>query len=311
MVNVRILEALGSLSRRAPPARTKNRLGRLAASLLGDPPAVKASIGGLRLWLRPADRTASEAFWSGHYEDDVVALLTMLLDPGMTIVDAGANVGLIGLRLADRLRCLGAGRALLIEPVPANMRMLKASVRLNQLDDFCDVFEVGLADAARTVTLLAEGDGQRSGNAVPWAADDRSHRHRLAETTVSLRPLDDLLHDEGDPSIGLMKLDVEGGEIALLRGAMCTITRSRPLIFGEFHAELIARHGASFVDVMDLLAPLGYRAFAFASARHLVEVPSEPGRGDVLLATSEHLPRIIEDRLWRIDLATPLTVGIR
>ena len=79
-------------------------MGRLAAYLLGDPPAVQGSIGGLRVWLRPADRTASAAFWSGRFEEDFVALLTAVLEPGMTVVDAGANVGMVGLRLAAHLR---------------------------------------------------------------------------------------------------------------------------------------------------------------------------------------------------------------
>src|SRR5580704_11021291 len=135
--SARVLSKLGSWSRRLPPSRQKNRLGRVTAYLLGDPPAAQASVGGIRLWLRPADRTASGAFWSGKYEEESTELLTGLLEPGMTVVDAGANVGMIGLRLADRLRTLGAGRVLLVEPIPANMWLLKASLRSNHLEDYC------------------------------------------------------------------------------------------------------------------------------------------------------------------------------
>jgi FkbM family methyltransferase len=261
---------------------------------------VQGSIGELRLWLRPADRTTGEAFWSGRFEEDFVALLTALLDPGTTVVDVGANVGMIGLRLAARLRAFGAGRVLCVEPNPANAFLLRASVDLNDLDAFCAVFEVGLADKAGVAMLFAEGRGQRSGNGGLVAPKSR---RRLAKTAISLRTLDALLDDAGEPEIALIKVDVEGGELAVLRGGTRTIARCRPLILGEFHGELMARRGETFVDVMDLLVPFGYRAFAFAGRRHLVEVPPEPGRGGVLLATSEHLPRLIENRHWRVDLA--------
>ena len=158
---------------------------------------------------------------------------------------------------------------------------------LNDLDAFCSVFQVGLADKAGVAMLFAEGRGQRSGNGGLVAPIGRT-KHTI--TSISLRTLDALLHDEGEPDIALIKLDVEGGELAVLRGATHTIARGRPLIFGEFHAELMAQRGETFVDAMELLAPFDYRAFAFAGRRHLVEVPPEPGRGDVLLATPERLP---------------------
>jgi len=261
------------------------------AYLLGDPPAVQGAVGGLRVWLRPADRTASEAFWSGCYEDNITDVLAAFLSPGATVVDAGANVGLIGLRLADRLRTLRAGRVLLVEPVPANVRLLEASIATNQLEAFCTVFDVGLADVSGVATLLVEGRKTRSGNAGPLAPN--RYRGHLTETVVSLRTLDDLLREAREPRIDLIKLDVEGGELALLRGAIRSIEKDRPLIFGEFHPDLMPRLGATFIDVMALLAPLGYRAFAIAGRRHLVEVSADPRRGDVVLATSQTLRRLL------------------
>jgi FkbM family methyltransferase len=294
-------------------------LGRLIAYLLGDPPAAQGSIGELCLWLRPADRTASEAFWSGRYEDGLTNFLLALLEPGMTVVDAGANVGMIGLRLADQIRRLGSGHVFLVEPVPANACLLTASVQSNQLEDFCTVCEVGLADSAGSATLLVESRGARSGNAGVWALAKRrrgltptaidaglwslaGRRRSLTPTAITLRTLDDLVRDAGEPTIDLLKLDVEGAELSLLHGARRSIERSRPLIFGEFHPDLMSLHRSTFVDVMDFLAPIGYRAFAISSRRHLVEVPAEPGRSEVLLATSDRLERMTANRArdWHI-----------
>ena len=295
------LRALGSLSRCLPPSRTKNRLGRLIAYLLGDPAAVLGAIGDVRLWLRPADRTASEAFWSGQYEDTVTSLLVALLSPGMTIVDAGANVGMLGLRLGARLRTLGSGRVMLFEPVPANVQLLKASIRANALEPFCDVYAIGLSDSVGTATLLVEAKGRRSGNAGLFEPEHQ--RRHVTPTLIPLRTLDEVLGDIGDPPVHLMKLDVEGGELALLRGAGLTIARTRPLIFGEFHPGLLPRRGGTIVDIVELLAPYGYHAFAIRGLRTLVEVTPEPGRGDLLFAVPEKLAHALHrcGRGWTID----------
>ncbi len=305
-MRARLIGALGSLSRRLPPSRQRTRLGRAVAYLLGDPPAVTAEVGSLHLSLRPADRTAGEAFWSGHYEDRFVDLLAALLDPGMTVVDAGANVGLIGLRLADRLRTLGGGRVLLVEPVPANAARLHESIRANELEAFCTVFEVALGDGEGRATLFVEGRAGRSGNAGRFAPRGRARAGGLTETEVALRSLDDLLHDAGGPTVGLIKLDVEGGELAFVRGALRCLERDTPPLFGEFHARLMPLHGGSFADVMALVTPLGFRAYRVISASQLVvEVGPEPGPGGRLLATPTRVDSMIA-RLgdgWRLHRA--------
>jgi FkbM family methyltransferase len=271
LTNVRLLEWLGSRSRRLPESRTKNRLGRLAAYALGNPHAARASIANVPMLMRPADRTASSAFWSGHYEDRVVALLAGMLEPGMTVLDVGANIGLIGLRLADRLRVLGGGRVVFVEPMPGNVDLLRRSIALNEYGVFCEVLPMAASESPGTTTLFAEGHG-RSGNAIPFA------RRLSTPTVVVSGRLDD--HVRG--SVGLMKIDVEGAELAALRGAVNLIRESRPTIFGEFHVAYTAAHGHTFLDVMDFLAPFGYRAYRQVDGR-LIEAPPQPKMGDVLL----------------------------
>ena len=266
--------------------------------MLGNPLAARATVGGVRFWLRPADRTASAAFWSGTYEDWWVSMLADLLAPGMTVVDAGANVGLIGLRLAARLRALGAGKVVFVEPIPANVLLLRASIALNQLRDHCTVLDVGLGDAACAVTFFAEGGARRSGNAGLCAPAERTGR--LTKVRVQLRPLDDLLSELGEPRISLLKVDVEGSELAALRGAVHAIDAGRPLIFGEFYTDQMAREGSDFIDVMRLLAPLGYRSFVAIGPRHLVEFAPRPVDGKAVLGTPQALATYAPS--WQIDL---------
>lgn len=283
MVRERVLRVAGEVSRRLPPGRTKNRVGRAVAYGLGNPSAVSADLNGVRLWLRPANRTASGAFWSGEYEDHVVDLLVALLLPSMTFVDIGANVGLIGVRVAVRAR---PKRSFLIEPVPANVALLERSVEENGLRDSCRVLPYGLDDHSRDGELYVDAHGAGSGNAGPGPAYGRTR------TGVSFRRLDELV----EAPVDVIKIDVEGAEPAALRGATTILSRSRPCIFGEF-ADDQSGTGTALVDAMAVVEPLDYAVFAFVGSRHMVRVPVKPGRGDVLLVPPEFVPPLG----WRFD----------
>jgi FkbM family methyltransferase len=284
----RALAALGRLARRLPPSRVKARAGRALAYALGDPAAVWGEVGGLALPLRPGGRTTGEPFWNGTYEEDLVALLGALLRPGATVADLGANVGLIGLRLADRLRRLGGGgQVVCCEPVPANLDLLRAGVARNGLEALVQVVPAALSDRAGTLLLVVEARAGRSGNATTRPG---------AGTVVEVPTvrLDDLWAERGLPPPDLVKVDVEGAEVACLGGATRVLSEGRPVIFGEFNAALMPEHGTSFPDAMALLTPLGYTVYAQASATRLVEVPVRPGRGDVLLVPAERREAVAE-----------------
>ncbi len=304
-LRTRVLEHAGRLSRRITPSRTKSRAGRALAYLLGDPARVSCDVDGVELVLRPADRTAGAAFWNGEYDDQLVALLGALLEDSTVFADVGANVGLIGLRIASRLRKLwpaespGAGRrgqVQLFEPVPANVALIEASLARNpELDEFAVVLPLGLSDSATRLALHVEGRGNRSGNA---ALKERPGSGR-GRTTVwaEFGRLDDVLESQQLPAPTLMKLDVEGAELACLRGAVSTIRRHRPIIFGEFNTDLMPIYGSSFLDAWALLEPNGYRIFRFDGPTLLRQTIPRAKLGDVLLVPVDRLPAVREQLL--------------
>ena len=293
-LSARILDRLGNVSRRLPNLLWKNRIGRALAYSLGDPPAVQARFGGLTIWLRPASRGCSGAFWSGAYEEDFTDFLIALLERGWVVADVGANLGLVGLFLADRLRTLGSGKVLLFEPVPANNALLRRSLAENALQGYAQLFEVGLADHRTTAVITVQGRPGRSGNAL-LRAPSTGHQYRHGtDVLIELDCLDDVLARHGQLDIDLVKVDVEGAEVAFLRGALATVDRCRPIIFGEFHPGLMPLHETAFPDAMELLAPFEYRVLAFKAGLHLVEVDVKPGRYDVVLVPDRRLAHFVE-----------------
>jgi hypothetical protein len=80
--------------------------------------------------------------------------------------------------------------------------------------------------------------------------------HLSAQGTIPLRRLDDLL--ELEYGLSFVKIDAEGYEAAVLRGATESIKRCRPIMYIEVNAGALARQGYSESELLDLISSLGY-----------------------------------------------------
>lgn len=161
--------------------------------------------------------------------------------PGQTFVDVGANIGTTTISALRN----GFTQALAFEAAPANVRLLRANVALNGLDDRIDVFPLALSHAPGEVLL--EVGGRSSGK--PRVVAARRKRDVLA---VPAATLDDLGRSGSfDPArVGLVWMDVEGHEASVLAGATDLRARGVPLVF-ELNPKLLEPAGA-----LDAIAPL-------------------------------------------------------
>ena len=283
-----VLARISASARHLPASRSKVRAGRLLAAgltALGATPAVVAVLAdGSRMLLDGRSRTEAEPLWNGAYEPDYISVLCALVDEyGSRFLDIGANVGLISVPVGRHLR--GVGQVCCVEPVPDNASRLRQNLDMNDLGD-ARVQELALGDSAGTVSILRESRGRgASGNAVIEGVDDlpRSYATRFE---VPLRRLDDLV-DEGlvDPP-DVVKIDVEGSEVGVLRGGSRTFHATRPVILGEFNSVLMPNFGTTFLDAAAAL-PEDYAVFAFVSSTILEARTPEVGMGDVLLVPRE------------------------
>jgi FkbM family methyltransferase len=280
------MSRVAALSHRLPAGRWKVRVGRVASSGLGrvgvDVVSAVTMQDGTVLVLDPRGRTEGEAFWHGTYEEDDLGFLRRCLGAfGRNVLDIGANVGLIAVRLAHAGAHVEA-----IEPVPENAERIAESARLNGLGDAVQVRQLALGEAEGTLTLIRESDlGSTTGNAVSSDVAGDSGGVTVVVPQVRLDSLD-------LGPVDLVKIDVEGAETPALRGGRAVIEANRPVIMGEFHSGLMPRFGHSFLDVADLLSPLGYRYFSSVSGTEIREQSPRVGLGNVIACPTEKVDRL-------------------
>lgn len=274
------LAALARVSRRLPESRWKQRAGRVLAATVarmgGSAVSVVTLRDGSTLILDGRGRTEAEPFWTGTYEPDTVDFLRRCIGIyGSYVCDVGANVGLISIPLARAGAIVTS-----IEPVPENAERIRRSAHLSGVSGRVRVIEVALGDAGGSMTMVRDdGMGASTGNALDAAIAGPGGSRSL----VSRARLDDL----GLHRVDVMKIDVEGSELLVLRGATALLAAQRPVIVAECNAALMPRYGHSFLDVASLLSPYGYRYFSFASGFELVERDPCVGLGDIVAVPDE------------------------
>jgi FkbM family methyltransferase len=185
--------------------------------------------------------SAPEGDWIGEtvqrtsrpYEHDLLRVLGPFARRSCLVVDVGANIGNHTLYFA----MVRGATVHAFEPNPVTLGYLRSNVEANGLATI-HVHEVGLSD--------------QKGRGHITAAEDLGMATIEPNSTgdIELRPLDSYDFPP-EPRIAVIKIDVEGGEVKVLEGALKTIRAHRPIIAAE----------ALGGDVGPMLDALGYRRF--------------------------------------------------
>lgn len=176
---------------------------------------------GLKIFAPHAD----PEFARGTYERPIQEAVSTNLLPGDVFFDIGANIGFFSLIAAKRVAA--EGNVYSFEPIPSNVALIRRNAELNSL---------------RTIRVFSEAVGSKSGRAelvvtkhiggaalasVELPPDARSRM------TVDIVTVDDAVTRHGLRPPTLMKIDVEGAEIDVLRGAIGTLRAHKPKLIYE------------------------------------------------------------------------------
>lgn len=214
----------------------------------------RVRLGGASVWLNPQDPVVSGALTFRVYERGEIRFFRSRFQPDMTFVDVGANVGLYS---ALALSTPGfRGRVLAIEPHRESRAFLEKTIRSNAPAGASTAI-VGLAasDRAETLTLYQNPDNK---------GDNRLYPDPLlrGEETVGADTLDNICRRHGIASTGFIKIDVQGAEAKVVRGASGLLGASRDcILMTEFWPYGLARCGADGLEYLETLRDLGFRLY--------------------------------------------------
>lgn len=161
--------------------------------------------------------------WMGVYEDEKQQLITRSVQPNTVFYDVGANVGFYTL-LGSRL--VGSGKVFAFEPLLHNLEYLRKHLALNRIQNV-EVLELAVADANADALFEVEATGSMG------------HLSHGGTVKVQTATLDSLLEQGRILPPNYIKMDIEGAELAALRGAQRCIQQYRPQIFLATHGQEI------------------------------------------------------------------------
>lgn len=194
------------------------------------------------------------ARWCRYYEVDYEAptfdFLRTVCRPGQVVLDVGAHIGLFSVVIA---RSVGsAGRVFSFEPTPETRGVLESVVRLNGVQDVVAVRPEAVAEC----TGFAEFHSVRVAGANSNSLV-RTDRHESV-MSVPTTNIDDFVAGCAE-RCDLVKIDAEGAELAVLRGAMHTLRTLRPSMWLALHPASLVGSGASLRMIWELLEDAGMR----------------------------------------------------
>lgn len=208
----------------------ENRARALTHTItLGDGVMLGRILGRYKMYVPTSDAGFGvHVMMEGVWEGWLTVLVTRLVQPGMTVVDVGANHGYYTVLLADLVG--ETGRVVALEPHPGTAELLKKTLFINGFDSRVELVQAAaVAKEGADLHFFADPTEPKNARVV-----DESHAGRNGVTTVRAATLDALL--TSNERIDFMKIDVEGAEEAAMAGAMGVIERDRPDILLEFNS---------------------------------------------------------------------------
>jgi FkbM family methyltransferase len=237
-------------------------------------------LGGFRMY-----GIAGKTYTRDGFEENTGAVIRAVVEPGSVCIDAGSHQGFYSILLAFLVG--RKGRVIAFEAHPDNVAAVRRNIQRNGLDDVVRVRHAALV--GRPVEFVSLYPGRNDDSSAWNLGAPGAHSHAEAVRGIPALRLDDCFAP-GD-RLDFIKMDIEGAEVAVLRGARRILGGQRPILLIEFHGQrrsrictrLFRRFGYRLYDV-DRSRPIDFDVHP--EAYHALAVPGE--RFDAILTRLGH-----------------------
>lgn len=194
----------------------------------------------------------------GHYLyfgflDRSAERLFILCTETSNVIDVGANIGWTALRLARKAL---KGKVYGFEPDPYNQERCQENVKRNALSNL-EIFSLALGNKESTVGMELRTPSNRGGNRIaPVGLGGNAF--------VQVSRMDETAPVNSLEKIDLIKIDVEGYELQVLKGAQGVLRKHKPILFVELDDDNLRDQGDSASELVRYLEERGYASITNA-----------------------------------------------
>ena len=225
-------------------------------------------------------------YFTENYEDENFSFLQKVAKPGHVVIDIGAHLGLFSVRAAQLVG--DNGKVFAFEPAPSTFLLLKKTIQINKVGTIVVPVQAAVADQkGKTKFFVSDTIGDVANSLVDY--DDNIHHGYDVEVICC----DDFVRDN-NIKVNFLKIDAEGAELHVLKGAVRILKEHRPYCILAMHPDSILKFGDSNTKIWDYLLDLPYTIYhqnqkidreTFCAKQNLFDVHLIPG--DSLMSISE------------------------
>lgn len=216
-----------------------------------------------KISLRYRETLGLSSLLYGTFELAELNFVNRYLKPGDKAMDIGANVGIFSVVMGATVE--SEGQIFAFEPMATNVMRLEKNLRKNALDNV-QIFPVALGASDGQMSLRIATDPAYSSLHVVQGGFGSG-----TDVSIEVRTLDGIWEELGSPEIAFVKIDVEGAEMDVLRGASSFLATCRPTLLVE------ANSARELESLRAQLCDLGYRHIrpeGFSPMNHIFIFPA-------------------------------------
>jgi FkbM family methyltransferase len=224
----------------------------------------EASIGGLNVQFCIEDAYSSSWFFPRYeggkiHERQVTEMILSSLKEDGCFVDVGANLGWY---TCIACKSMLKGVVYAFEMDDLNYALLQKNISINSCKNV-ETYNLAVSDSAGEMSYLREREVPSAGFRFSSSNEETRSERLVSVRTIAL----DDLFQEDKPRPDVIKIDVEGAELHVLRGMRRTIQEDKPILFVEIHPPQLHIYNFSADEVLSLLIDSGYKVFEIEDMR--------------------------------------------
>ena len=225
---------------------------------------------GFYMILTPSEHIQQQLFWYGYYEKTLGDLVKKILKPEDVFLDIGANIGYFSLLAANKEP---TSKIFSFEPVKNPFEQMEKNISVNNIRNITTV-NVAISDTNEEKELFISASDNSGMSSFQPPENFSGKKERVKVVSI-----DSWFKTAGLSRIDLVKLDIEGSELAALKGMQEVLQNFKPVVIAEINPETLGLFNLKPVDICEYLTKLDFNGYLISERGKLEQVkPNEIDR---------------------------------